>query len=164
MSHQHDELEKEDFVRLNWVGPFSYGEDGLDESLLDRFGPKGKKKKLAKLLEKPGLYMILGDHPVHGPRSLLYIGETDSFQTRFEGHHVWVKDEWRVEVYLAELEVPQRRKDVESLLIYAHSPVYNSRSVVNPPKFLPHLRVWNEGRYWKLLPEVSSQHDWIQEY
>jgi len=28
------------------------------------------------------------------------------------------------------------------------------------PKLKPHLRVWNEGRYWKLFPEVSSQHEW----
>ena len=163
MNHQHDELEEEEFVRLNWVGPFSYGEDGLAESLLDRFGPSGKKKKLDAILNKSGLYTILGDHALHGPRSLLYIGETESFKQRFLEHDSWVSEEDRVEVYVAKLKEPQRRKDVESLLIYAHSPIYNSRNVAEPPKLKPHLRVWNEGRYWKLFPEVSSQHEWYGE-
>jgi len=159
VSHQQKELEEEDFVRLNWVGSFSYGKNGLGESLLDRIGPRGKKK-LDAILENSGLYVILGDHPLHGPRSLLYIGETESFKRRFLEHHSWVSEEDRVEVYVAKLKEPQRRKDVESLLIYAHSPIYNSRNVAEPPKLKPHLRVWNEGRYWKLFPEVSSQHEW----
>jgi hypothetical protein len=153
-------LEKEELVRLKWVGPFSYGEDGLDKPLLDSFGPRRKERD--SFMNKPSLYAILGDHPLHGARSLLYIGQTASFGKRFDDHDEWVKDEWRVEVYLAQYDNDQLREDVEALLIFAHSPHYNSKSVAEPPQPSKQLRVWNEGRYWKLFPEVSSQNQWFQ--
>ena len=40
VNHRQYELEEEVFVRLHWEGAFSYGENGLDESRLDRFGPR----------------------------------------------------------------------------------------------------------------------------
>lgn len=147
---------EERFLRLDWHGPFSYGEQGLGASLLDRFGPQ--EDVLEDFLGKGGLYLVLGDHLLHGPRSLLYIGRSNAFGRRFGEHHLWVKQEWRVEVYLTILEDPVLLSDVETLFIYAHLPHYNSAS--SPPRLRAPLRVWNCGRYWKLFPEVSSNHDW----
>lgn len=149
---------EERFVRLDWHGPFSYGEEGLAASLLDRFGPRDNE--LSNFVGKAGLYLVLGDHPTHGSRTLLYIGRTNEIGRRFKEHHSWIKEEWRVEIYLAVLEDPALLSEVEALLIYAQTPPYNS-SVGSPPR-LPRvpLRVWNCGRHWKLYPEVSSAHPW----
>jgi hypothetical protein len=151
-------MEEEDLVILKWVGPFSYTPNGLGKSLLDGMGPI--EESLRAFEGRPVVYLFLGDHPLHGARSLLYIGQTQNFAQRILHHDRWLKQEWRVEVYLA--EVSARLNDVERLLIYAHSPHYNGASVSNPKqKFNPPLRIWNEGSFWKLYPEVSSEHPWF---
>jgi hypothetical protein len=54
-------------------------------------------------------------------------------------------------------------KQLETLLIPAHSPPYNNVHISTPPTTPPRpLRLWNVGRFWGLFPEVSSTHDWYQ--
>jgi hypothetical protein len=155
-------LKPERFIRLKWVGPFSYGPNGLGESTISNSG--ARKKELKKFYMHGGLYIVIGDHPVHGSRSLLYVGKTNLFSRRLQDEHKWLSEEWRIEIYLTQLSGKETRSDVEKLLIYAHSPSYNSQSIANPPNFKTHYRIWNEGRYWKLYPEISSQHDWYLPY
>jgi hypothetical protein len=47
---------------------------------------------------------------------------------------------------------------VESLLIYAHGPAYNSASVQDPPANSPlrGIRILNWGSHRSILPEVSG--------
>jgi hypothetical protein len=155
------DIQSERLVRLEWQGPFSYGPNGLAESILDRFGPT--KEELVSLFGQSGLYCIIGDHPLHGARSLLYIGRTNNIERRFKEHDWWVRQEWRVEIYLAKLEDRTLLEDVERLLVYAHTPHYNSVSIAGISGLKNPLRIWNEGRYWKLYPEVSSLHHWYKD-
>ena len=154
-------LKPERLIKLKWVGPFSYGPNGLGESMISHFGARQKEPK--KFYRHGGLYIVIGDHPVHGIRSLIYIGKTNLFGRRLK-EHKWLIEEWRIEIYLTKLSGEKTRSEVENLLIYAHSPTYNSQSIANPPNFKTHYRIWNEGRYWKLYPEISSQHDWYLPY
>ncbi len=145
------------FVQVTWTGPLGYDKNGLRTSDLDPGGPD--KDNLSRLKGKSGLYLVIGDHPTHGARTLLYIGRTNRFQRRLDAEHKWIADEWRVEVYLGTLSDPSLLEDVESLLIYAHSPPYCSQ-YIDSCTLSGHLRVWNDGRFWRLLPEVSSRHPW----
>ncbi|MCG8605656.1 hypothetical protein MJD09_11740 [bacterium] len=49
----------------------------------------------------PGLYMALGDDPLKGQRSLLYIGKTDRLIKKRISEHHWLAFEWRAEIYTA---------------------------------------------------------------
>jgi len=146
------------FVEIRWSGPFAWGPDGLTAGL----DPFATNEHLSELYGKAGIYMILGDHPVHGEKALLYLGETNRFGRRIEGEHAsWIAHEWRVEVYLGVPDPPKLRKEVEQWLIYAHSPAYNWRSKGGRPSVS--LRIWNVGRFHRLLPEISSSHPWYDE-
>jgi len=125
--------------------------------LIDKFGPR--EDQLDKFYGIGGLYLVISDHPIHGARSLQYIGKTNSFSRRLDEHQ-WIQNEWRVEIYLAELGDEISRDDVEKLMIYAHSPSYNSKNISKPPNLTHNYRIWNYGRFWKLYPEISSLHDW----
>jgi hypothetical protein len=152
----------ERFVHIEWVGPFSYGPDGLVPSVRDHPG-NPSAKDLTRLLRKPGLYMVYGDHPVHGDRALLYIGKATPLDRRLKEQRLWIQYEWRLEIYLS--SVPQSNlDDVEKLLIYAHSPAYNSSSISDVPQLGRPIRIWNDGNFSKLYPEISSAHPWYEEY
>jgi len=156
-----------EFVKLAWYGPFAWGLSGLQGDSLDAH-PWASNEQLGKLLTQAGVYMILGDHPVHGDRALLYIGRTDSLQRRLPEHKKWINEEWRVAIHLGVLDLEANARNtgsskdllkrVEALLIFAHSPAYNRQ------KLLPSqsLRIWNTGRFHRLLPEISSSHPWYQ--
>lgn len=148
---------KEILIRLEWVGPFSLGPNGIEPNRVDGFGPK--QRDLKKYHRKPGFYIIVGDHPIYGARSLLYIGQTKSFGRRFQEHYVWLSEEWRIEIYFAAYSKINMFENIEKLLIYAHSPPYNSKNI-SDPIINPSMRIWNVGRYWKLFPEISSLHPW----
>lgn len=145
------------FVRIVWHGPFGYDKNGLRRSRIDPGGPVGED--LRGLRGKSGVYMVLGDHPTYGSRALLYIGRTNRFERRLDGEHKWIAEEWRVEVYFGVLSDSSALDDVESLLIHAHSPPYCTQCIESCT-LSEHLRVWNDGRFWALFPEVSSKHPW----
>jgi len=145
---------------LTWIGPIAHGGEGLQKHPIDPQAPGDNA--IEKILKRGGLYMIIGDHPTHGSRTLLYIGQTKDFDGRFWSHRNWLKEEWQVEVYLCELVDPKIRDDAERLLIYAHSPAYNSRNI-DSLKLTEPIRIWNVGRYWRLFPEISSEHVWYKE-
>jgi hypothetical protein len=151
----------ERFVYIEWFGPFSYGPDGLAPSVRDLGSPTAKD--FDRLLTKPGLYMVYGDHPVHGDRALLYIGKANPLDRRLKEQQFWLQYEWRLEIYLSSV-LQSNLDDVEKLLIYAHSPPYNSYCISMVPKLNGPIRIWNDGKLSKLYPEISSAHPWYEEY
>ena len=106
---------------LDWKGPFGYRANELVKYQLDPAGPEDT----AEVSDKKGLYCIVGDHPTYGDRSLLYIGRTKTtLKQRLYDHRDWLNEEWRAEIYFAEIIDDTLREAAEKLLIYAHSPAY----------------------------------------
>ncbi len=141
-------------VRVNWEGPISF------ESAL-----------LLNDEEKDyGLYQIYGQHVVFGSGALLYIGMTrdQTFSVRIRQHDAeWLREESDVSIRVGRIfpedyehDPPRWRDwekvlaDTESLLVYWHSPPYNSRNISNYGG--PALHVQNWGGRGSLLPECSS--------
>ena len=151
--------ENEDFICLIWQGPYIVSPDGQILPLED-----GQLGRHPAPIDVPqvGVYMVLGDHHVFGSRALLYIGRSIELSRRVSGHESWLSNEWRPEIYFAEV-TSKRLPDIERLLIYAHSPPYNSSGVGGLGQMDPALRVWNTGSFFRLLPEVSSSHPWFSE-
>ena len=89
-----------------------------------------------------GIYQFYGFHPVYGEYVLLYIGmTTDGFSARIKEHeflgpkHVpgCLKPE-SIRIYLGYVDGLKREDgeklgDIERLLIFAHSPAWNSKSI-----------------------------------
>ena len=121
--------------------------------------------------EDYGLYQILGFHPVFGNNSLLYVGmaRDQDFKTRFGQHEDWLKNEWDVHVYVGKIKSIAEKteanyhgnewrsvvKDAEALLIFFHSPPYNSQHISETPKPSKNLRIINVGDCGELYPEIS---------
>lgn len=146
---------KERLIELMWHGPFLLRGGKLVKHPLEQ---------VALPPDEPGLYIATGAHPLYGSQVLLYIGQTGRLLTERVSEHRWLREEWRLELFVTEVKDDSLRNDLEKLLIYAHSPPYNSDYIANPPKLLTPLRIWNRGRMWGLYPEVSSEHDWYQPY
>jgi len=143
---------------LNWEGPFGYVDGKIVQHTIDPAGPT--EEDVHDVLNKKGIYCVVGDHPIYGSRSLLYIGRTEnSLSGRLKEHRDWLDEEWRVEIYFAEKDSINEQKEVEKFLIHAHSPAYNSQNIEDL-KLTEPLMIWNIGRYWGLLPELSSDHPW----
>ncbi len=121
------------------------------------------------------LYMICGTHGLYGRNVPLYIGKTEQeVQNRIKQHSRWLDDEPDpVRIYVACIgefiswtenaaieEYPPLSRDVieqvESLLIYAHQPVYNTKSKQGNLQSVQPITVFNTGRRSTLYPEVSS--------
>jgi hypothetical protein len=119
------------------------------------------------------LYSILGAHYIYGPKTLLYIGRTGrAGGKRLDEHDSWVDDEseevffklasigkfksWEIRGKKPKYSPPRPEivKRIESLLIYAHQPAYNSQDKQELARF-HNTRVFNSGRSAPLLPEVS---------
>lgn len=121
------------------------------------------------------LYMICGTHGLYGRNVPLYIGKTEQkVHDRINQHSGWINDEPDpVKVYVAcigefyswsenekiESYPPPLSgliEQIESLLIYAHQPVYNTRSKQGNFQSVPPITVFNTGHRSTLYPEVSS--------
>lgn len=144
-------IENEKHVVLEWTGPYLLKDGELLVHPVENVS--------VPLKDSPGIYIVTSDHPLHGQHSLTYIGKANDISVRLEDHS-WLSHEWRIEVYVAEVDDKDLLGKIEELLIYAHYPMYNSSSIAKPPSIKPPLRIWNTGRFWGLYPEVSSEHDW----
>jgi hypothetical protein len=152
---------KETVCEVRWQGPTAWAE--------------------RESLRNPGhmLYAIYGVHHLYGANVLLYLGMTESTVADRLCGHSWIGGEYDpVTIKVASIGVhagidewwqawdktpddhiyPRAPVDViravETLLIYAHQPAYNTQGKGN----LPHqklFRVFNTGRCGELLPEVS---------
>ena len=114
-----------------------------------------------------GVYQLYGRHPVYGPlpRTLLYIGKAQesTFGQRIHAHHVkeWVGTTAIVFVgrfagkqQPTNLQWSKQIDEVEKLLIYAHSPAWNSKNINDFQ--VRDLHIFNWGNYGQLLPEISK--------
>ena len=128
--------------------------------------------------EQHCLYQIYGSHPVYGTSSLLYIGKTEKqcIETRLK-QHKWIENQaTKCEIYIAScktFESWSKRNNngaykfyndeiitidkIESLLIYAHQPSYNSQSLKSTLFAGKPFRLFNSYRRASLMPEISSQ-------
>lgn len=147
-----------------WEGPYS-----LDAIMQDR------DRTIVK--EWHCLYQIYGDHPTYGRDVLLYIGKTErDAKERVSEHYSRFSNQCdEVKVFLASFgeftrwhEMRKGNYDpvskdntelnaIESLLIYAHQPAYNSKSLTSPTFEGQVFRVFNTGRRKSLMPEISTQ-------
>jgi hypothetical protein len=113
-----------------------------------------------------GVYSIIGDHHVHGLRSLLYVGlhKSDSIESRWL-QHGWLAGEWDWRLELFWVPLPDEAEEVgveavEGLLIKAHQPIYNTMKKHSFDMPEQPFTLWNFGNCPRLLPEVSSDHPW----
>lgn len=146
---------------VNWEGPF-YA-DGLGD-----------------VSEECVLYMICGTHGLYGRNVPLHIGRTaQRLADRLRQHdfHWLYLEPDPVMIYagyvgefvswehndkqLVYPRLPDKTIDaIESLLIFAHQPVYNSRTKKSAVQTIGNIRLFNTGRRSTLYPEVSSLY-WI---
>ncbi|MGL0930726.1 hypothetical protein ACSTDZ_17005 [Vibrio vulnificus] len=150
-------------IDVYWEGPY----------------PSNGLKKL-KDIKGHCLYQIYGSHPVYGRDSLLYIGmsERDEIFKRLD-EHTWIQNQADLcQIYIASCgnftgwkawnKDKRERYDslefehitlsaIESLLIYAHQPSYNSAGLKSKSFAEKPFRLFNSGRRAMLLPEVSTQ-------
>ena len=153
-------MDKEKIYDVYWEGPFEW--------------EKGKRKYKNNHV----LYQIYGSHHLYGRDVLLYIGSTlrTPFK-RLKEHEEWIEDEydrmtirfgsiceftgptWKEQV--KQKPYPRAKKyvveNVETLLIYANQPAYNSRNKADAKKATG-IRIYNTGRIGHLLPEVSYKY------
>lgn len=123
------------------------------------------------------LYMLCGTHGMYGKSVPLYIGKTLRTVSARMKEHSWIANEPDpVQVYAAAISRNFARWDeiqnddeypppenatverIESLLIYAHQPVYNSRSKGHIGTEIEDFVIFNTGRRSTLLPEVSTMY------
>lgn len=144
------EMRQEKIIHLTWDGKKSLQE----------------VKKMDKEKDK-GIYRVYGNHPVYGSNSLIYIGRTikQTFAERIEQEeNGWLKDE---DILPSKIIVgrfdpddnlsDKEKEQVEQMLIYSHSPAYNSSNIGKPlGKEFHELHILNWGIRGSLLPEVSG--------
>lgn len=140
-------------IHLNWRGPYSLEDasGGLGETL--------------------GLYQYIGMNAIYGPAALLYLGRASRrhIGIRLAEHNLDLWSSLPVEILIgeiaAEAETPldenERMNQIElaeSLLIYTHSPAWNSSNIQNVNwSNMPDLHIFNWGVRGHLLPEVSTK-------
>jgi hypothetical protein len=140
-------------IHLEWNGPYT-----LDE--VAAFGDEATDY---------GLYAAVGRHPVYGHEALLYIGIASQqvFSSR-TAQHRWDENDnsssFRFYVArlisrtaLAEADWTRRLELAEKLLIFSHSPSWNSSNVANiNEQDVAGVHVYNWKDHGPLLPEVSE--------
>ena len=142
---------KERLVRIKWDG--AYAMDRTKELLSE---------------EDYGIYQIYGRHVVFGKDSLLYVGKAvkQSFGERIKDHEYWLGDVSGLEIYVGRIYAKDYKDNAdwedlvcqcESLLIYWHSPPYNSQHI-NTSK-AKDIRIHNHGEIVSLLYEVSTAYE-----
>ena len=149
-------------VELEWFGPFYFQENRFNPFPSAHL-PEGGIEELA---DQSGIYIVIGEHAIHGSQALLYIGQAKNlsgrFTSQFEG---WVQYQNNVQVYLAPVDDESLMRPIEALLIYSHSPANNSEYIGmgSVPEILRKspVRIWNSGRRWRLFPEVSSLNKYL---
>ncbi len=142
---------------IHWEGPFEWN------------------KRKAQSKKKYMLYAIFGRHYVYGPDALLYIGRTKrAGGKRLDDHDCWVQEEQEVSFRIGSIkefeswdgpkpsgsllaQKPKVIEGIEALLIYAHQPACNSRSLDEPSSFQA-IRIFNSGSFGSLLPELSYRY------
>jgi hypothetical protein len=137
-------------IHIEWEGPFSFND-------LNKFND-------AKI--DFGVYQIYGNHPIYGSDILLYIGKAQEetfFMRLYPDREYWQK---HCGIYLGRLagdktphnEEWSRQIDLaEKLLIYSHSPAYNSSNIASiPDNALRDVHIFNWFEHRDLLPEVSG--------
>jgi hypothetical protein len=150
---------KERFIGVSWQEPVKWSKRGKFDH------------------ESLQLYQIYGRHPIYGADVLLYIGMSDGIASRLNHHDNWVQflpDTATVTAAClkeftswTEYDDPRYDDDyfepcsrevvaaVESLLIYAHAPVYNKAERAAPKRSTEGLRIFNTGHHRSLMPELS---------
>ena len=125
------------------------------------------------------LYMVCGTHTLYGRSVPLYIGQTTRSIGQRISEHAWIESQPDpVQVYLGAISRPMSSwadiaddktypiptqellNEVEALLIYAHQPGFNSRSIGRPPRIDRDIVIFNTGKHSSLLPELSTMY-WI---
>lgn len=147
------ELSKTHIIHIQWNGPYNL-------------------TQLSNLMNDEtdyGIYQIYGTHPVYGSDVLLYIGKADR-QTL--GKRISQED-WQnnndsnnIKIYVGRLHGTSNPNEelwsteidlAERLLIYVHSPAYNSKSIstLTDSEFQD-IHILNWGQHRSLLPEISG--------
>jgi hypothetical protein len=98
---------------------------------------------------------------IYGFDTLLYIGKTTRFTNRIK-QHIWMKFEQNVSVRKASISISL--SEIEKILIYSHSPAYNSTEITGYGTNLDKdILIRNYGEKGLLLPEISGSY-WIDFY
>lgn len=139
-------------IHIDWEGPFQLTE--LDT--------------LTDLEKDYGIYQIYGNHILYG-HSLLYIGKSDlqTIGKRVSQENWWdTNDSNNLCIYVGRLAGESTPSEeqwsneidlAEKLLIYAHKPAYNSKSLSSiPDQELRNIHILNWGSHRDLLPELSG--------
>lgn len=118
------------------------------------------KEKKTFANEKNIIYQIYGDHLIYGKNVLLYIGETIDYNRRKIEQDRWVDFEQNNTTFYAEVKGDEYTlKKVETLLIFSHSPSYNSKKLCwNDEYKEDKMIVRNYGLKGVLLPEISFEY------
>jgi hypothetical protein len=143
-----------------WEGPFTLAEITTKNDVINK---------------SHCLYQVYGDHPCYGHDVLLYIGQTrKGIVQRFAQHNRCFSEECEeVKVFVGSCgvftnwvkwgETPEYGvidstllNAIESLLIYAHQPAYNSREKCQPIFSGYNFRIFNTYRRKALMPEIST--------
>lgn len=156
-------------IRIKWKGPYSLKDiRNVNDESIDY-----------------GIYQIYGTHPIYGSNVLLYIGQANdqTFAKRIS-QETWEynEDYKNVQIYagyiynLDNAESDNNDgvwgkaiKDAEKMLIYSHSPAFNSSNILtisrnkNELKAMEDIRIFNYGSHRSLMPEVSGEM-WIKEF
>ena len=135
-------------INLDWQGPYS--RDG------------------ALKVTGIGLYQYTGMHDVYGPATLLYLGKASDnwivHRLTQHVHHSWSSFPVKILIgkVAAENNLPSEdhRQQIdlaERLLIYTHSPAWNSQHIksLKWEKIPENLHIFIWGVRGHLLPEVS---------
>ena len=136
-------------IHISWEGPFT-----LEEAL-----------KLNGDCDR-GLYQYYGDHPVYGSGVLLYLGEAakQTFAQRLSQHNWQLWSSSPISIYVGRfvhnlpieiIEVQRRIVVAEGILLYAHSPGFNTSNLNTTGSRNHEIRVINWGMRKSLFPEVS---------
>lgn len=136
-------------IHIDWQGPFTL-EQALQLQSDTDFG----------------LYQYYGEHPIYGQNALLYLGSAtkQTFGKRLSQHnwHLWSATP--VEIYVGKLctEGPidphnaiRKLCLAESILLFSHSPGFNTSNLNSIGHKGNDARVLNWGKRKSLFPEVS---------
>jgi hypothetical protein len=148
-------MSEETIIHIKWEGPYN---NNLKDSIVIDIG----------------IYQIYGLYPSHNRNSLLYIGKTDiDFLQRLE-QHKWIQgidwekqisDSNNIEIYLGKIEKKYTiyLNKIESLLIFAHKPIFNIKEKNSIPEYDDPIRILNWENFKYLMPEVSTLR-WSKKY